>query len=64
MARKRPPEFDYICERCGCPCDFRRHLGGGQGMRACKGPVRPVLRSVYEAEIAQAVSHALREPGR
>jgi hypothetical protein len=51
MARKRSAKYDYICRRCGCPCDFERHLGGGQNMRACKRPVDPVLRSEFEAEI-------------
>lgn len=51
MARKRSPEHDYICRRCGCPCDFTKHIGGGQGMRACGQAPDVVLRSAYEAEI-------------
>ena len=54
MSRKRPPEHDYICLRCGCACNPSgdRHLGGGPGMRACGLPPRPVLRSDWEAEVA------------
>lgn len=61
MARKRAPEHDYICRRCGCPCDEggTKHLGGGQGMRACKRPPDPVLRSEYDADIA-LVAEAFR----
>lgn len=61
MARKRAPEHDYICQRCGCACeaDGSRHLGGGQGMRACKFPPDPILRSEAEAE-AGAIVAALR----
>jgi hypothetical protein len=51
MSRKRSPENDYICQRCGCPCDptGTRHLGGGQNMRACGLPPKPILRSEMEA---------------
>lgn len=65
MARKRSPEHDYICIRCGCPCDAAgtRHLGGGQGMRACKKPPHPMLRSQFEAEAA-AVMAGLRATKR
>lgn len=54
MARKRSPDHDWICRRCGCPCDMdgTRHVGGGQGMKACRWDPDPVLRSVFEAEIA------------
>lgn len=65
MARKRAPEHDYICQRCGCPCDQfgTRHLGGGQNMKACKKPPNPILRSVYEAEAKAVVQGILqREP--
>jgi hypothetical protein len=53
MARKRSPQYDFICIRCGCPCDEAgtRHFGGGQGMRACGKPPNPMLRSEYEADI-------------
>lgn len=62
MARKRTPDHDYICRRCGCPCGPQpgKHLGGGQGMKACRGPSDPVLRSVYEAEIAEDIAMLLR----
>lgn len=58
MARKRAPERDWICLRCGCPCeeDGSRHLGGGRGMRACSRAPRPVLRSALEAEAAAVVA--------
>lgn len=62
MARKRSPEYDYICTRCGCPAegDGSRHLGGGRGMRACKkqaGQPLPVqLRREFEAEAAAVVA--------
>jgi hypothetical protein len=57
MARKRSPEHDYICQRCGCACDEQgtRHLGGGQGMRACRFPPNPILRSEHEREAAELV---------
>jgi hypothetical protein len=63
MARKRSPEHDFICQRCGCACDEAgtRHLGGGQGMRACKKPPMPKLRSEVEAE-ARAIVSELRRP--
>jgi hypothetical protein len=62
MARKRAADNDWICQRCGCPCDAagERHLGGGQGMRACKWPPDPILRSVAEAEAA-AIIRGLRD---
>jgi hypothetical protein len=60
MARKRSPENDWICQRCGCPCDWQRHLGGGQGMRACRFPPDPILRGEAEAEAAALVA-ALRK---
>jgi hypothetical protein len=62
MARKRSPENDWICQRCGCACDAQgeRHLGGGQGMRACRFPPDPVLRRDAEAEAAALVA-ALRK---
>jgi len=54
MARKRSPEHDFICRRCGCPCDAagRKHIGGGQGMKACGSRPDVILRSDYEAQIA------------
>jgi hypothetical protein len=57
MGRKRQPHNDWICMRCGCPCDQAgtKHLGGGQGMRSCKKSPVPVLRSVLEAESALIV---------
>jgi hypothetical protein len=65
MARKRSPEHDYICIRCGCPCDAggTRHLGGGRGMRACKNTPHVMLRSEYDAMIAadMAAFRARRE---
>jgi hypothetical protein len=51
MARKRSPHWDYICMRCGCPCDDNRHLGGGYNMRACGQAPHPILRSEYEEMI-------------
>lgn len=59
MTRRRPPEADYICRRCLCPCDpvGTRHLGGGnRSMRACAGPPAPVLRWRFDAEIAADVA--------
>lgn len=58
MARKRAPEWDFICLRCGCPCDEfgTRHEGGGQGMKACGYPPNPILRSAWEAEAAEIVA--------
>lgn len=58
MARKRSPEYDYICQRCGCACDEAgtRHLGGGQNMRACRRDPDPILRSEFEAEAAAIVA--------
>lgn len=59
--RRRPPEYDYICRRCGCACNGRRHLGGGStAMRACGKPPDPVLRSVFKAEVREDVA-AIRE---
>ena len=61
MARKRAPEHDYICMRCGCPCeaDGSKHVGGGQGMKACGKPPVPILRGQLEAE-ARAVAAYIR----
>lgn len=58
MARKRAPEDDYICQRCGCACDQYgdKHVGGGQNMKACEKPQHPILRSEYEAEAAAVVA--------
>ena len=58
MARKRSPEHDFICQRCGCACDESgtRHLGGGPGMRACRFPPDPILRAQFERETAAAVA--------
>jgi len=57
MARKRAPEHDYICLRCGCPCDIggTKHMGGGRGMKACRSAPVSILRSMYEAEVREAV---------
>lgn len=56
MARKRNPEHDYICIRCGCPSTMpgpdAKHIGGGRGMRACRKPPHVMLRRDYEAMIA------------
>jgi hypothetical protein len=62
MARKRSPEHDYICQRCGCACDEygTKHLGGGQGMRACRRTPDPILRSEHEREAAELVQSLLR----
>lgn len=58
MARKRQPHNDWICLRCGCPCDQAgsRHLGGGQGMRSCKKSPVPMLRSALEAETQEILA--------
>ncbi len=59
MARKRPPECDYICARCLCPCraDGSRHVGGGSAdFTACGQDPLPVLRSDWEAAIKADVS--------
>lgn len=57
MGRKRAPEHDWVCRGCRCPCEPpgvppARHVGGGQGMKACAGPALPVLRSDLDAELA------------
>jgi formylmethanofuran dehydrogenase subunit B len=61
MARKRSPEQDYICQRCGCACDRygTRHEGGGQGMKACNKTPNPILRSVHEAEVKAVAESVL-----
>jgi hypothetical protein len=61
MARKRGPEQDYICQRCGCACDRygTKHEGGGQGMKACDKAPDPILRSAYEAEAKAVVESVL-----
>lgn len=54
MSRKRPPEGDYICQVCLCPCDASggKHVGGGgAGHTSCGKPATPVLRSVWEANL-------------
>lgn len=58
MGRKRAPEHDYICRRCGCPCESYpgRHVGGGQGMRSCRTTSDPVLRRDFEEEARDAVA--------
>ncbi len=57
MGRKRSPEYDYICIRCGCaaspPGPGAKHVGGGQNMRACRKPPMIRLRSEWEAELAE-----------
>lgn len=66
MARKRPPEYDYICRRCLCACNIAgtRHEGGGSAnFRACGKPPIPVLRSAYQREIAEDVA-CIRERHR
>lgn len=65
VARKRSAEFDWLCARCGCPCEAPGercvHLGGGQGMKAC-GPIAvPVLRSEFEAQMSTLTESALSE---
>lgn len=63
MTRRRSPEYDYICRRCGCACDSigHRHLGGGNAtMRACRRGPDPVLRREFEREICDDVA-ALRD---
>jgi hypothetical protein len=63
LARKRSAEFDWVCVRCGCPCDPPGervvHLGGGHGMRACGPHAQPVLRSVFEEEMGAVAESAL-----
>jgi hypothetical protein len=61
MARKRSPENDYLCIRCGCPCDAAgtKHLGGGQGMKACGKKPHARLRSEWDAEM-EADADAIR----
>lgn len=64
MARKRSPEHDWICRRCGCACTMPgapepRHVGGGQGLRACRWAPDPVLRADHEAEAAAVVAALL-----
>lgn len=70
MARKRAPENDYICIRCGGAVDGpwagAKHVSGGavRGQRACgKDPVVR-LRSEWEAQQeaeAQSIAVMLRE---
>lgn len=60
MSRKRAPEHDWICRRCLCPCmppghPEQRHIGGGQGMKACKLGADPILRSEHDAEVSAVV---------
>ena len=71
MGRKREPRYDWVCRRCECPCTppsaDLKHVGGGQGMRACRRQPVPVLRRDLEAEFAEAAADALaamreREP--
>lgn len=64
MARKRAPEHDWVCQRCGCPCNppghiQQVHVGGGQGMKACSLAPQPILRSVMEAEIAAVARYVI-----
>lgn len=65
MARKRSADHDWICMRCGCPCNPSPgpHIGGGQNMKACAGPSDPILRSVYEAEISAVVAGLRQRTG-
>jgi hypothetical protein len=61
MGRKREPDHDWVCRRCGCPCVMPgttrtgKHVGGGQGMRACN-QAEPVLRRDLEHEAQQVVA--------
>lgn len=58
MTRRRPPQYDYICQRCGCACDAggTRHLGGGsRGMCACGKPPDVVLRSDFDRDVGEVV---------
>lgn len=50
MGRKRSPEYDYVCRRCGVACDLpgTRHYRGGRSPRACKGTPDPTLRREYD----------------
>lgn len=68
MSRRRPPEHDYICRRCGCACNAAgtRHLGGGsRDMRACDRAPEPLLRSDFEAQIRADVAAVIdRMPAR
>lgn len=68
MTRRRPPENDFICRRCGCACDApgTRHLGGGsRDMRACGQPPEPVLRSELKAQTRAEVAAVFdRMPAR
>lgn len=61
MGRKRSAEHDWICMRCLCPCNAvpGKHVGGGQNLRACKGPSQPILRRDYDAMIATNVQGAM-----
>lgn len=63
MARKRAPEHDWICQRCECPCEppvpDAKHVGGGQGMRACKREPTPILRRDFEANMQESVQAAM-----
>lgn len=65
MTRKRAAEFDWVCVRCGCPCDppgdRAVHIGGGPGMKACGPVAEPVLRSVFEQQMAEAAEQALSD---
>jgi len=63
MTRRRAPERDYICRRCGCACHPYpgKHLGGGsRGMKACRGPSVPVLRAEFHAGVTAVVAELRR----
>ena len=69
MGRKRAPEHDYICIRCGAavdgPWEGAKHVSGGavRGQKACGKPPVVRLRSDWEAELdrdAKAAVAAIR----
>ena len=56
MTRRRPPEADYICQRCQCACNpaGTKHIGGGDAAHtSCGKPPIPVLRADWDAMLAR-----------
>ena len=59
MTRKRSPEYDYVCRRCGVACEHDRHYRNGWTKGGlCKHPT-PMLRRDYEAWMDQMAKDAV-----